>query len=57
MSRTYRKKEWVTYPDGKPTKDVEYKCRCESCTGIVRRKIKSKIVDKEMLKELKKYKQ
>lgn len=47
MSRTYRKKEWVKYTEGRPTKDVPHICRCGSCTGIDRSKKKEKIADKE----------
>ena len=58
MSRTYRKdKEGNKFPEGNPLRDsdVNYRCRCEWCTGIETKLLISKISYKEMRKQVLEY--
>lgn len=52
MSRTYRKsRNGLKFREGRYAEGVFYKCRCEYCTGIDKKILEDKILDKEMKQE------
>lgn len=57
MSRTYRKDEGHCFIEGNPlkNKNVNHHCRCEYCTGIRKKEIREKIINKETKKQIKEY--
>lgn len=56
MSRTRRKdKEGNVFWDGRPTRKIEYRCRCTWCTGVDKREVERKILDRELKLQLKDY--
>jgi len=55
MSRTWRQKEGVKYQNGRINRDIPHICRCDSCTGVIRRHSKEKVVDREMKLQLKEW--
>ena len=48
MSRTFRKKQGIKYQNGRMGRNVPHTCRCEYCTGALKKQIEGKIADKEM---------
>jgi len=55
MSRTYRQKEGIIYPDGRLTGKVPHICRCGWCTGTDKLRLEEKILDKEKKLQLKEW--
>lgn len=58
MSRTYRKdREGNCFQEGNPlqSRKIIYNCRCEYCTGVKRKELENKIVDRNMKKQIKEY--
>lgn len=54
MGKTRRKdKEGNVFFDGRPTKAINHRCRCEECTGVSKNNRLSTILNKELTKELK----
>lgn len=56
MGKTYRKdKEGNKFIEGNPLKDtnVNYRCRCEYCTGVTRNQRTKKILSREKKLQLK----
>lgn len=58
MSRTYRKdRNGKCFEEGNPLdkRKVRYSCRCEYCTGVEKKELENKIVDRDMNKQIKEY--